>query len=236
MVRVNIRGAGQGDRQESGRKGIWRPEGMPAFVDYQGMARAAESSARSARRWSISNRFLNRPAKWKCAGQLARRELHGGSRSRVEGPIQPQEDLRFSRLLGQQVRRQGVTWSTTATWNRAAARCRSTDEDADQRTVLIEDGIRSAICRNRKNARLMNRSRPATRLAVRVMPMCVPRLDPTLTCWQVARPRRNPRPRVKNGSTDANFEGGQVDITSGKIMMFQCTEAYKIENGKSASP
>ena len=32
-----------------------------------------------------------------------------------------------------------------------------------------------------------------------------------------------------------NFGGGQVDITSGKYV-FQCTEAYKIENGKIGAP
>jgi TldD protein len=36
---------------------------------------------------------------------------------------------------------------------------------------------------------------------------------------------------VKNGIYAVHFGGGQVDITSGKYV-FQCTEAYKIENGK----
>jgi hypothetical protein len=40
---------------------------------------------------------------------------------------------------------------------------------------------------------------------------------------------------VKNGIYAANFGGGQVDITSGKYV-FQCTEAYKIENGKLGAP
>ena len=40
---------------------------------------------------------------------------------------------------------------------------------------------------------------------------------------------------VKNGLYAVNFGGGQVDITSGKYV-FQCTEAYKIENGKVTSP
>ena len=40
---------------------------------------------------------------------------------------------------------------------------------------------------------------------------------------------------VKNGIYAANFGGGQVDITSGKYV-FQCTEAYKIENGKIGAP
>ena len=40
---------------------------------------------------------------------------------------------------------------------------------------------------------------------------------------------------MKNGIYAANFGGGQVDITSGKYV-FQCTEAYKIENGKLGAP
>ena len=40
---------------------------------------------------------------------------------------------------------------------------------------------------------------------------------------------------VKNGIYAVTFGGGQVDITSGKFV-FQCTEAYKIENGKVGAP
>ena len=38
---------------------------------------------------------------------------------------------------------------------------------------------------------------------------------------------------VKDGLYAVSFGGGQVDITSGKYV-FGCTEAYRIENGKSA--
>jgi TldD protein len=40
---------------------------------------------------------------------------------------------------------------------------------------------------------------------------------------------------VKNGVYAANFGGGQVDITSGKYV-FQCTEAYRIEDGRLGAP
>ena len=40
---------------------------------------------------------------------------------------------------------------------------------------------------------------------------------------------------VKNGIYAVSFGGGQVDITSGKYV-FQCTEAYRIENGKLGAP
>jgi len=40
---------------------------------------------------------------------------------------------------------------------------------------------------------------------------------------------------VRRGLYAVNFGGGQVDITSGKYV-FQCTEAYRIENGKIGAP
>jgi TldD protein len=40
---------------------------------------------------------------------------------------------------------------------------------------------------------------------------------------------------TKRGLYCANLGGGQVDITNGKFV-FQCTEAYLIENGKITAP
>src|SRR5690348_596390 len=40
---------------------------------------------------------------------------------------------------------------------------------------------------------------------------------------------------VKKGIYAVSFGGGQVDITSGKYV-FQCTEAYQIEDGKIGAP
>jgi len=40
---------------------------------------------------------------------------------------------------------------------------------------------------------------------------------------------------VKNGLYAVSFGGGQVDITSGKYV-FECTEAYRIENGRVGAP
>ncbi len=40
---------------------------------------------------------------------------------------------------------------------------------------------------------------------------------------------------TKRGLYCANFGGGQVDITNGKFV-FQCTEAYLIEDGKITAP
>jgi TldD protein len=40
---------------------------------------------------------------------------------------------------------------------------------------------------------------------------------------------------VKDGIYAVNFSGGQVDITSGKFV-FNCTEAYRVKNGKVGKP
>jgi TldD protein len=40
---------------------------------------------------------------------------------------------------------------------------------------------------------------------------------------------------MKRGLYCANFGGGQVDITNGKFV-FQCTEAYLVEDGKIVAP
>jgi TldD protein len=40
---------------------------------------------------------------------------------------------------------------------------------------------------------------------------------------------------MKRGLYCANFGGGQVDITNGKFV-FQCTEAYLVEDGKITAP
>ncbi|HET7493348.1 MAG TPA: metallopeptidase TldD-related protein [Bradyrhizobium sp.] len=99
---------------------------------------------------------------------------------------------------------------------------------------LIEDGILVGYMQDRQNARLMN-MRPTgngRRQGYAHVPM------PRMTNTYMLAGGRDPAEiiaSVKNGVYAANFGGGQVDITSGKYV-FQCTEAYKIENGKLGAP
>jgi TldD protein len=48
-------------------------------------------------------------------------------------------------------------------------------------------------------------------------------------------PREEMIASTKRGLYCANFGGGQVDITNGKFV-FQCTEAYLIEDGRVTAP
>mgnify|MGYP002714125237 CR=1 FL=1 len=103
-----------------------------------------------------------------------------------------------------------------------------------QRNVLIEDGILVGYMQDRQNARLMGMKPTGNgrRQSYAHVPM------PRMTNTYMLAGDRDPAEiiaSVKNGMYAANFGGGQVDITSGKYV-FQCTEAYKIENGKLGAP
>ena len=119
----------------------------------------------------------------------------------------------------------------TAPWRRKRGSLSIDDEGTPtSRTVLIEDGKLVGYMQDRQNARLMNMKPTGNgrRQGYAHMPM------PRMTNTYMLAGDRDPAEilaSVKNGVFAANFGGGQVDITSGKYV-FQCTEAYRIENGK----
>jgi TldD protein len=87
---------------------------------------------------------------------------------------------------------------------------------------------------DRQNARLMNMKPTGNgrRESHAHVPM------PRMTNTYMLAGKHDPQEiiaSVKNGLYAVSFGGGQVDITSGKYV-FQCTEAYKIENGKVTAP
>ena len=103
-----------------------------------------------------------------------------------------------------------------------------------QNTTLIEDGVLVGFMQDRQNARLMG-MRPTgngRRQSFAHIPM------PRMTNTYMLAGNRDPKEilaSVRKGLYAVNFGGGQVDITSGKFV-FQCTEAYRIEDGKVAAP
>src|SRR5262249_30212491 len=102
------------------------------------------------------------------------------------------------------------------------------------RTVLIEDGILVGYIQDRQNARLMGMK--PTGNGRRESHAHVPMPPMYNTCMLAGK--HDPKEiidSVKNGLYAVSFGGSQVDITSGKYV-FQCTEAYRIENGKIGAP
>jgi TldD protein len=87
---------------------------------------------------------------------------------------------------------------------------------------------------DRLNARLMGV--PVTGNGRRENFACQPM--PRMTNTFMLAGRRKPEEiirTVKDGVYAVNFSGGQVDITSGKFV-FNCTEAYRIKDGKVGAP
>src|SRR6266481_880496 len=138
-------------------------------------------------------------------------------------------------VMGQQVAAKGVTVVDDGTIASRRGSLSIDDEGTPtNRTVLIEDGVLVGYMQDRQNARLMNMKPTGNgrRQGYAHVPM------PRMTNTYMLAGERDPAEilaSVKNGIYAANFGGGQVDITSGKYV-FQCTEAYKIENGKIGAP
>jgi TldD protein len=161
--------------------------------------------------------------------------LHEAVGHGLEGDFNRKRTSAFAGLMGERVAAAGVTVVDDGTM--AARRGSLTIDDEGTptgRTVLIEDGILVGYMQDRQNARLMN-MRPTgngRRQSYAHVPM------PRMTNTYMLAGERDPGEilaSVKNGIYAVSFGGGQVDITSGKFV-FQCTEAYRLENGKVGAP
>src|SRR6267154_882205 len=153
----------------------------------------------------------------------------------LEGDFNRKKTSAFAGLMGRQVAAKGVTVVDDGTLASRRGSLSIDDEGTPtNRTVLIEDGILVGYMQDRQNARLMSMKPTGNgrRQSYAHVPM------PRMTNTYMLAGQRDPAEilaSVKNGIYAANFGGGQVDITSGKYV-FQCTEAYKIENGKIGAP
>ncbi|MGH6779259.1 MAG: metalloprotease TldD [Bradyrhizobium sp.] len=236
LVRVNIAVvAGQGDRQESGSKGYGGREGYARFIETGSWREAADGALREA--------LINLESVPAPAGEMdvvlgsgwPGVMLHEAVGHGLEGDFNRKKTSAFAGLMGQRVAAKGVTVIDDGTIASRRGSLSIDDEGTPtNRTVLIEDGVLVGYMQDRQNARLMNMKPTGNgrRQGYAYVPM--PRMTNT---YMIAGDREPAEilASVKKGVYAANFGGGQVDITSGKYV-FQCTEAYKIENGKLGAP
>ena len=96
--------------------------------------------------------------------------------------------------------------------------------------MLIEDGILVGYMQDRQNARLMRMAPTGNGRRQSYAHSVMPRMTNTYMLAGEREPRGDDRGR-RARPLRVNFGGGQVDITNGKFV-FQCTEAYLIEDGK----
>jgi TldD protein len=236
LVRVNVSVvAGSGDRQESGSYGYGGREGYQRFIEAETWHDAVDEAVRQA--------LLNLESIPAPAGEMdvvlgsgwPGVMLHEAIGHGLEGDFNRKKTSAFAGLMGQQVAAKGVTVVDDGTIASRRGSLSIDDEGTPtSRTVLIEDGILVGYMQDRQNARLMN-MRPTgngRRESHAHVPM------PRMTNTYMLAGQNDPAEiiaSVKNGIHAVNFGGGSVDITSGKYV-FQCTEAYRIENGKIGAP
>src|SRR5215207_6021333 len=236
LVRVNVSVvAGEGERQEVGSNGYGGREGYQRFIETAAWQGAVDEAVRQA--------LVNLESVPAPAGEMdvvlgpgwPGVMLHEAVGHGLEGDFNRKQTSAFAGLMGQRVASPGVTVVDDGTMATRRGSLSIDDEGTPtNRTVLIEDGILVGYMQDRQNARLMNMKPTGNgrRQSYAHVPM------PRMTNTYMLAGQRDPAEiltSVKNGIYAANFGGGQVDITSGKYV-FQCTEAYKIENGKLGAP
>jgi TldD protein len=236
LVRVNVSVVvGDGDRQETGSAGYGGREGYERFIVTETWQNAVDSAVRQA--------LTNLEAVPAPAGEMdvvlgpgwPGVMLHEAVGHGLEGDFNRKKTSAFAGLMGQRVAAKGITVVDDGTIALRRGSLSIDDEGTPtSRTVLIDDGILVGYMQDRQNARLMgmNPTGNGRRESFAHVPM--PRMTNT---YMLAGPRHPEEimASVKKGIYAVNFGGGQVDITSGKYV-FECTEAYLIENGKRGAP
>jgi TldD protein len=236
LVRLNVSVvAGDGDRQESGSYGFGGRESYERFITPDAWQGAVNEAVRQA--------MVNLEAVPAPAGEMdvvlgsgwPGVMLHEAVGHGLEGDFNRKKTSAFAGLMGQRVAANGVTVVDDGTMSARRGSLSIDDEGTPSgRNVLIEDGILVGYMQDRQNARLMGMKPTGNgrRESHAHVPM------PRMTNTTMLAGQHDPQEiiaSVKNGLYAVNFGGGQVDITSGKYV-FQCTEAYKIENGKVTAP
>jgi TldD protein len=236
LVRVNVSVvAGDGSRQETGSHGYGGREGYARFVDAARWKGAVNDAVRQA--------LINLESVPAPAGEMdvvlgpgwPGVMLHEAVGHGLEGDFNRKQTSAFAGLMGQQVAAKGVTVVDDGTMTNRRGSLSIDDEGTPtNRTVLIEDGVLVGYMQDRQNARLMNMRATGNGRRESYAHVPMPRMTNTYMLAGAHDPGEIIA-SVKNGVYAVNFGGGQVDITSGKYV-FQCTEAYRIEDGKLGAP
>ncbi|MBB3935020.1 TldD/PmbA family protein [Aureimonas phyllosphaerae] len=236
LVRLNVSVvAGRGDRQETGSGGAGGRHDFLRLVDGGNWRSLADEALRQAR--------LNLEAAPAPAGTfdtvLASGwpgvMLHEAVGHGLEGDYNRKKTSAFSGLLGQQVAARGVTVVDDGTISERRGSLSIDDEGTPtNRTVLIEDGKLVNYMQDRQNARLMGMEATGNGRRQSFAHAPMPRMTNTMMLDGPHTPEEI-LASVKDGIYAVSFNGGQVDITSGKFV-FNCTEAYRIREGKVCEP
>jgi TldD protein len=161
--------------------------------------------------------------------------LHEAVGHGLEGDFNRKGTSTFSGRIGDRVASPGVTvFDDGSIPGRRGSLTVDDEGTPTEHTVLIEDGILVGYMHDRQSARLMGLTPTgnARRQSFAHMPM--PRMTNTAMLGGKDK-LEDMIASTQKGIFCATLGGGQVDITNGKFV-FQCTEAYLIEDGKVTTP
>ena len=236
LVRVGINVVVERDgRRESGSHGMGGRQGFGEFVAEGRWKHAADDAVRQA---LVNLEAVPAPAGTfdvVLANGWPGVMLHEAVGHGLEGDFNRKGLSAFSKLMGEQVAAKGVTVVDDGTMEARRGSISIDDEgEASARNVLIEDGKLVGYMQDRQNARLMGMKPTGNgrRESHRHAPM--PRMTNTYMLAGGHEPAEILE-SVKDGIYAVSFGGGQVDITSGKFV-FNCTEAYRLRDGKVGEP
>lgn len=226
---------GDGDRQETGTYGAGGREPYARFIADGHWQKAVDEALRRA--------LVNLSAAPAPAGTFdvvlgpgwPGILLHEAVGHGLEGDFNRKKTSAFSGLMGEMVASKGVTVVDDGTHPERRGSITVDDEGTpSHETVLIEDGRLVGYMQDRQNARLMGMLPTGNGRRQSYAHTVMPRMTNTLMLGGDQHPDEI-REGVKDGLYMVSFGGGQVDITSGKFV-FNCTEAYRLRDGKVCEP
>jgi len=235
LVRLDVRViAEQGDRRESGNAGgggryaltrVMAPEAWQGYAD-----EAVRQALTNLESQDAPAGFMTVVLGPGWPGVL----LHEAIGHGLEGDFHRKGISAFSGRMGEHVATEHCTVVDDGTLSERRGSLSIDDEGTPSaRNVLIENGRLTGLMQDKLNARAMG-ARPTgngRRESFAHLPL--PRMTNT---YMMAGPHPPGEiiASVDDGIYAVNFNGGQVDITSGKFV-FVASEAYRIRNGKLGS-
>ncbi len=224
-----------GKRREYGRSGFGGRRGLKGEVSFEAVAEAAEEAARLA-----LNRLAAAPPP---AGDMTvvlgpgwpGILLHEAVGHGLESDFNRKGVSAFSNRLGERVAAPGCTLVDDGTLVGRRGSLTVDDEGtASQQTVLIEDGYLRGYMQDRFNASLTGAALTGNGRRESYAHTPMPRMTNTYMLAGAQDPGEIVE-SVKYGLYATHFNGGQVDIVSGKFV-FSMSECRLIENGRLTRP
>ncbi|EEZ80709.1 MAG: metalloprotease TldD [Candidatus Thioglobus sp.] len=161
--------------------------------------------------------------------------LHEAIGHGLEGDFNRKESSVFTGKIGEQIASSKCTIVDNGTLaNRRGSLTIDDEGTPTQNTTLIENGILKGYLFDKLNARLMGQKSTGNGRRESYAHIPMPRM--TNTYMLNGKDKLEEMiASVDDGLYAVNFDGGQVDITSGKFV-FSANEAYLIKNGKITAP